>query len=146
MPKLAFALSPPTDFEAAAAVEGRRTSLVDNEEFDWINRKMLLKWADWYCPPAQYRNPYVSPFYADLRGLAPIYMQAGRVEILYDSIEAFAARAKREAVNVTLESWDGMNHDFQLFGDHAPQSAEALRRLGEVLNSNPADLKENRNA
>ena len=51
MPKLAVALSPPTDFEAAAVIEGCRTSLADNEEFDWINRNMLLKWADWYCSP-----------------------------------------------------------------------------------------------
>ena len=99
MPKLAVALSPPTDFEAAADIEGRRTSLIDNEEFDWINRNMLLKWADWYCSPTQYRDPYVSPIYADLRGLAPIYIQAGRAEILYDSIEAFAVRAKREGAN-----------------------------------------------
>ncbi len=137
MPKLAVALSPPTDFEAAAVIEGCRTSLVDNEEFDWINRDMLLKWADWYCSPAQYRNPYVSPFYADLRGLAPIYIQAGRAEILYDSIEAFAVRAKREGADVTLDSWDGMNHDFQMFGARVPQSADALQRLGQALSSKP---------
>ena len=154
MPRLAVALSPPTDFAlpihannefvgepaAAEAANGRGTSLADNEDFDWINRDMLLKWAAWYCPATQYRNPYVSPIYADLRGLAPIYMQAGRLEILYDSIEAFATRAKREGASVRLESWDGMNHDFQIFGEHAPQSSQALRRLGEVLNSNPAEL------
>jgi hypothetical protein len=26
-----------------------------------------------------------------------------------------------------------MNHDFQIFGPDAPQSAEALRRIGEVI-------------
>jgi hypothetical protein len=31
--------------------------------------------------------------------------------------------------------WEEMNHDFQLFGPDAPQNAEALRRLGEVIDA-----------
>ncbi|MGA2990365.1 MAG: alpha/beta hydrolase fold domain-containing protein [Candidatus Korobacteraceae bacterium] len=133
LPKLAFALSPPTDFEAAAEAESRGTSLAGNEEFDWIDRKMLTKWSEWYCAPGQRRHAYVSPAYADLRGLPPIYIQAGRAEILYDSIARFAAGAKQQGANVVLESWADMNHNFQMFGEQAPQSAEALRRLGEVI-------------
>jgi acetyl esterase/lipase len=133
-PKLAFALSPPTDFEAAIEFEGSSTSLVRNEACDWIDRRMLFKWADWFCQPAQRRDPYVSPAYADLRGIPPIYIQAGRAEILYDSIAAFASRAKSQGADVVLDSWADMNHDFQMFGYQVPQSAEALRRLGEVIN------------
>jgi cholesterol oxidase len=36
---------------------------------------------------------------------------------------------------VVLETWEDMNQDFQLFGPDAPQSAEALRRLGEVIDT-----------
>jgi acetyl esterase/lipase len=32
-----------------------------------------------------------------------------------------------------LEAWDDMNHDFQMFGYRVPQSREALRRFGEVI-------------
>ena len=134
LPKLAFALSPPTDLEAAIEFEGSSTSLVRNEAFDWIDRRMLFKWADWFCQPTQRRDPYVSPAYADLRGVPPIYIQAGRAEILYDSIAAFASRAKSQGAGVVLDSWADMNHDFQMFGYQVPQSAEALRRLGEVIN------------
>jgi acetyl esterase/lipase len=134
LPKLAFALSPPTDLEAAIEFEGSSTSLVRNEAFDWIDRRMLFKWADWFCQPTQRRDPYVSPAYADLRGVPPIYIQAGRAEILYDSIAAFASRAKSQGADVVLDSWADMNHDFQMFGYQVPQSAEALRRLGEVIN------------
>jgi acetyl esterase/lipase len=134
LPKLAFALSPPTDLEAAIESEGSSTSLVRNEAFDWIDRRMLFKWADWFCQPTQRREPYVSPAYADLRGIPPIYIQAGRAEILHDSIAAFASRAKSQGADVVLDSWADMNHDFQMFGYQVPQSAEALRRLGEVIN------------
>jgi acetyl esterase/lipase len=134
LPKLAFALSPPTDLEAAIEFEGSSTSLVRNEAFDWIDRRMLFKWADWFCQPTQRRDPYVSPAYADLWGIPPIYIQAGRAEILHDSIAAFASRAKSQGADVVLDSWADMNHDFQMFGYQVPQSAEALRRLGEVIN------------
>jgi acetyl esterase/lipase len=142
LPKLVFALSPATNFEVPAEADAGRSSLVRNEEFDWITRSMLLKWAEWYCGSAPRRNPYISPVYADLRGLPPIYIQAGRAEILYDSFMAFAAAAKQQGADVVLESWAEMTHIFQMFGELAPQSAEALRRLGEVINLHLGGSKE----
>jgi monoterpene epsilon-lactone hydrolase len=127
LPALAIALSPATDFESEYA------SIVGNQESDWIDKQMLEKWADWFCDSAQRRNPLVSPLWADLRGLPPIYIQAGRAEILYDSIQAFADRAQRQGADAALETWKDMNHDFQMFGPDVPQSAEALRRIAEVI-------------
>jgi monoterpene epsilon-lactone hydrolase len=131
-PALAIALSPATDFVTPVELGGR-ASITANEEFDWIQRTMLIKWADWFCRPDQREDTLVSPIYADLSGLPPIYIQAGRAEILYDSIQAFADRARTQGANVVLESWDDMNHDFQMFGRLAPQSVQAFRRIGEVI-------------
>lgn len=127
MPALAIALSPATDF--GMDLEG----IVRDRDCDWIEAGMLTRWADWFCDPDQRWNPLVSPIRADLGGLPPIYIQAGRAEILYESIEAFADRARSGGVDVVLESWDDMNHDFQMFGRYVLQSAEALRHLGEVI-------------
>ena len=132
-PALAIALSPPTDFEAPGELQPGHTSLLDNEDFDWITREMLVEWANWFCAPDERRDPLISPLYADLHGLPPIYIQAGSAEILYDSIRAFAMRAETQGANVVLESWADMNHDFQMFGHMAPQSAQALQRIGEVI-------------
>ena len=142
LPKLAFALSPPTNFEVPVEGGGNGTSLTGNEEFDWISRAMLLKWAEWYCHGADRRDPYISPVYGDLRSLPPIYIQAGGAEILYDSITAFADEAKRQGADVVLESWADMNHIFQVFGEQAPQSIEALQRLGEVIEARVRERKE----
>jgi monoterpene epsilon-lactone hydrolase len=125
LPSLAVALSPATDFTIQP--------LTDN--CDWVEPRMLERWAGWFCDSAQNCDPLVSPALADLRGLPPIYIQAGRCEVLYDSIRAFADVAKHQGVEVILEAWDDMNHDFQLFGPDAPQSAEALRRIGEVIST-----------
>jgi acetyl esterase/lipase len=124
LPALAVALSPATDF--ATGLTGRGDS-------DWIEKRMLEQWADWFCDSAERRNPLVAPIWADLRGLPPIYIQAGRVEILYDSIQAFADFAQKQGADVVLETWDDMNHVFQMFGLDSPQSAEALQRIGQVI-------------
>lgn len=123
LPSLAVALSPATDFTIDAP----------SDDCDWIEPRMLKCWAGWFCDSAQNCDPLVSPTLADLRDLPPIYLQAGRCEVLYDSIRAFAEAAKRQGAEVTLEAWDDMNHDFQLFGPDAPQSTQALRRIDEVI-------------
>ncbi len=123
LPALAVALSPATSFTIQPA----------SEACDWIEPMMLEHWRDWFCDAADFANPLVSPVLADLRGLPPIYLQAGRCELLFDGIQAFADIAKNQGADVTLDIWDDMNHDFQMFGPDAPQSAEALRRIGEVL-------------
>ena len=124
LPALAFAISPPTDFES---------ELLGGDEFDWISKAALFRWRDWFCDPAQRCNPLVSPVKADMRGLPPIYIQAGRAEVLYPSIQSFGSHAEALGANVTLETWEDMTHNFPVFGPDAPQSAEALKRIGEVV-------------
>jgi acetyl esterase/lipase len=123
-PALAIALSPPTDFDPEH---------IGDSAFDWIEKRMLVRWADWFCDAAERRNPLVSPILADLRGLPPIYIQAGRVEILCNSIQAFADRAQKQGAAVVLETWDDMNHNFQMFGRDSPQSVEALWKIGQAI-------------
>ena len=124
LPSLAVVLSPPTNFEI---------DLFPNQELDWITKPALLCWRDWFCDPAERRDPLVSPLRADLRGLPTIYIQAGCCEILYDSIREFADRASAQGADVILEGWEDMTHDFQIFGRDVPQSVDALRRIGEVI-------------
>jgi epsilon-lactone hydrolase len=128
-PALAVALSPPTDMEHSYP------SLIQNQEFDWLEMRMLSRWSDWYCEAARRADPLVTIMRADLRGLCPIYIQAGTAEIFYDSIHAFIAWAQSQHADVVFDAWEDMNHDFQMFGGDVPQSAEALRRLREVVSA-----------
>jgi epsilon-lactone hydrolase len=75
----------------------------------------------------------VSPIHADLRGLPPIYIQAGSAEILYDMLCAFAECAGKQGANVTLDVWENMPHDFQAFGEMLPESRDALQRIGDRI-------------
>ncbi len=127
LPALAMTLSPATDFATESP------SITANEPFDWIDSRMLRQWAGWFCDEAQRCEPMISPLRADLRGLPPLYIQAGQAEILFDSIQAFADRARTQGADVVLDSWPDMNHVFQMFGPDVAQSAEALRRLRDVF-------------
>lgn len=107
--------------------------MTKNEPYDWINKRMAVKWAEWFCRGANPGNPRISPLHADLTGLPPLYIQAGSAEILYDMICAFAEKAQAQGAKVTLDVWKNMTHDFQAFGDSIPESQEALRRIGQMV-------------
>ena len=127
LPALALCLCPWTDMESSSS------SLKENEPYDWIERRMVIKWSEWFCQGTDPENPLVSPVHAALRELPPIYIQAGDAELLIDMIRAFARRAKAQGATVFLEVWKHMNHDFQAYGTMMPQSREALQRIGAMI-------------
>ncbi len=108
-------------------------SMTTNEGFDWIERRMPIRWAEWFCKGTNAVNPLVSPIHADLKGLPPMYLQAGSAEILLDMIRAFADRAAEQGANVRLDVWPNMPHDFQAFGSMVSESKESLQRMAEVI-------------
>ena len=127
LPALAVCISPWTD----AGNSGE--SMESNQPFDWPQKRMAEKWAEWLCNGSDPKDPHLSPIHADLRGLPHIFIQAGETEILFDMIRAFADNAKRQGSDVVLEVWENMNHDFQAFGDGMPQSQAALSHIGRVV-------------
>jgi monoterpene epsilon-lactone hydrolase len=127
LPGLAVCLCPWTDMDSSYR------SLKENEPYDWIEQRMTVQWAEWFCRGTDPENPLVSPVHADLRGLPPIYIQAGDAELLIDMIRVFAGKAKAQGASVSLEVWKHMNHVFQAYGPITQQSKEALQRIGEVI-------------
>ena len=105
----------------------------ENDLYDWIEQRMAVRWAEWFCSGTDLKNPQVSPVHADLSGLPPIYIQAGDAEILIDMIQVFVRKAQEQGARISLEVWKQMNHVFQAYGPLTPQSKEALQRIGEVI-------------
>jgi acetyl esterase/lipase len=63
-------------------------------------------------------------------------------------IRAFTSIAHEQEVQVELEVWEQMNHDFQAYGTAMPQGAQALSRLGHIIDtaltvSSPVTTKHN---
>jgi acetyl esterase/lipase len=127
LPLLGVCLSPWTD------VESDYESMRDNETYDWLNQEEVAQFRAWFVGNHASTDPLVSPIRADLGGLPPLYIQAGDAEILIDMIRGFTSRAREQGAPVELEVWEQMNHDFQAYGTAMPQSAQALSRLGQVI-------------
>jgi epsilon-lactone hydrolase len=77
------------------------------------------------------QDPLVSPLYADLAGLPPLYIQASRDEGIVDDGRSFAERARQAGVDVRLDLFPGQQHTFQIGAGRSPQADDAIRRLAE---------------
>jgi epsilon-lactone hydrolase len=76
-------------------------------------------------------DPLVSPLYADLAGLPPLYIQASRDEGIVDDGRSFADRAQQAGVDVRIDLFPGQQHTFQIGAGRSPEADEAIRRLSE---------------
>jgi acetyl esterase/lipase len=111
-------------------------SMVSNEPFDFGDRELLVGWARDYAGDAV-GDPRVTVLGANLEGLPPLLIQAGDAEILRDQIIAFAERARKAGVDVTLRVEPDMFHDWQVQAGIVPAGIpaldDAIRFLGARL-------------
>jgi acetyl esterase/lipase/hemerythrin-like domain-containing protein len=77
--------------------------------------------------------PLISPIYGDLSGLPPIFIQVGSTEILLDDSLRMARKARSQGVDVHVEVWDSMPHDWHLFS-FLPEAKDALSRIADFYN------------
>lgn len=119
-PALAIGLSPWTD------IGKRGKSQFGNDQFDMVQGYQTLQFGKWLKGDSGHADTVLSPIHHDFRGLAPIYLQAGGKEILVDMIRDFAHTLKTQGATVRLDVWEHMTHEFHAYGDHLPESREAL--------------------
>lgn len=79
------------------------------------------------------KTPLASPVYADLHGLPPLLVMAGSIEVLRDDSTRLAERAKASGVDVTLEIWDDMPHNWPMYAHILPEGQQAIDRIGEFI-------------
>ncbi len=89
--------------------------------------------VDMYLNGTDPRDPLASPLFADLRGLPPTLIQVGSSETLLSDAARFAEKAKAAGVDVTLEIWDGMQHEWQFAVGIIPEAEKAVKRIGEFI-------------
>jgi acetyl esterase/lipase len=78
-------------------------------------------------------NPLISPIFADFRGLPPLLIHAGEVEMLSRDAEIVAERAQQAGVDVTLEIYPRMWHAWQIFYPQIPQAGDSLQKIAGFL-------------
>jgi monoterpene epsilon-lactone hydrolase len=77
----------------------------------------------------------VSPLYAGLTGLPPLYIQAWSDETLLEDRRLFADRARQAAANVRVDLFPRQQHTFQMAVGRSKDADEAMRRLADLARS-----------
>jgi acetyl esterase/lipase len=98
-----------------------------------ISRAMLEDGGRAHAGDLRRSDPSVSPLYADLGPLPPTLVQVGSEEILLDDSIRFADRAWAAGVEVELQRFEGMWHDFQGLAGRLRVAREALDDVAAFL-------------
>ncbi len=128
LPAAAVLLSPWIDLDMTGnSLRAKRKvdPFVSIDELFWM--------SGLYCGEEDPRNPYISPLYADLKGLPPLLIQVGSAEILQDDSIRFAEKAKKAGVDVVFDIWQDMIHVFQAFALFAPEGQQGIDKIGEFI-------------
>lgn len=84
----------------------------------------------WWATLAAFRvsptSPVASPLLGSLANLPPILIQVSDTEMLLDNARRYAAKANAQGSQVTLHTWPGMVHVWQIFTPMLPEAEEAF--------------------
>ena len=129
MPVAAVLLSPFLD------VTGSGESATTRADRDpWFDINDLNVVARYYCPDEkQWRNPLVSPVFANVAGLPPMLIHVGDDEILLSDATRFADKLKAQGIDVELEIWPEMWHVFQMFVGKMPEARDGIEKIAAYM-------------
>jgi acetyl esterase/lipase len=129
MPAAAVLLSPYLD------VLGTGESATTRADRDpWFDVADLHVVARYYCPDeSEWKNPLVSPVFANVAGLPPMLIQVGDDEILLSDSTRLAEKLEAEGIEVELEIWPHMWHVFQMFIGKMPEAKAAVSKIAAYI-------------
>ncbi len=128
LPASLVCLSPA--FDCSFSGETWKTNLRSDVMLDFAKERAGV---DLYLNGADPRDPLASPLFADPHGLPPVLIQVGSSEALLSDSRSFTEKAKAAGVDVTLEVWEGMQHEWQFAVGILPEARRAVDRIGEFI-------------
>ena len=128
LPAAAILLSPFLDVTASGESATTRA-----DQDPWFHPKDMRAVVRYYCGDQEVRNPLVSPVFANVAGLPPVYIQVGDDEILLNDSTRFADKMQAAGIKVDIEIWPEMWHVFQLFVGKMPEAHQAINKIGDYL-------------
>jgi len=128
MPAAAVLLSPFLDVTSSGESATSRA-----EKDPWFHASDMKVVVEHYCDESLVRDPRVSPVFANVDGLPPVYIQVGDHEILLSDSTRFADNLREKGGVVDIEIWPEMWHVFQLFIGKMPEARRAINKIGEYM-------------
>lgn len=101
-----------------------------------LSPKALATGIEYYVPRGyEHGDAKISPLFADLSDLPPIFIQVGSKALLLDDAKRLQHRAEGAGVKTSLKIYTGMWHNFQLFTTWFDEAQQALADLSEFAHS-----------
>ncbi|BCG05236.1 hypothetical protein PPGU19_098040 (plasmid) [Paraburkholderia sp. PGU19] len=125
MPAGVIAICPLTDLTL-----GGPSVLANSGDDPAANRETLSNLVASYFQGHEPTDPMVSPLFADLTDLPPVFISAVRKEVLESDTTRFSERAKAAGASVNLKMVADSVHVYTLF-PFLPEAAETLEEIGQ---------------
>src|SRR5215210_683500 len=94
-----------------------------------------MRFAIGYSPQKDFRNPLISPIYADMHNLPPMQVFVGDYEVLLDDAIRLTRAANMAGVETKLKIWDEMWHVFPVHVGQTdiPEVQQSIEEIGAYL-------------
>jgi len=127
LPKAIALISPWIDLTNSSS------SWIKNFEHDYLpSAKEMFTFSRHYVPEnINFADPRISPIFADLSGLPPIFAQVSDLEQVYDDTVLLESKGRSHNVEVTVDLYKNLPHVFQAF--NIPQAKLAFKSLGDWM-------------
>ncbi|MEI2467001.1 alpha/beta hydrolase [Niallia taxi] len=107
---------------------------ITKEGIDPMNSTAGVKYlADTYLNGISPEVPLASPIYGDLRGLPPIYVMVGEVEVMLSEALTFVTNAALAGIDIRFRSFPGMVHNWPAFHSFLEEGKEAIVSAGAFM-------------
>jgi len=134
LPAAAVLISPWVDLTTTG------DSIISKADIDpMVTKEGLIEMAEAYMGDADLRTPLASPLYANLEGLPPMLIHVGTAEILLDDATRMADRARKDGVEVTLDTVKDMCHVWHFFTSMLPEAIKAIEEVARFIQKHLRD-------
>lgn len=128
MPRAAFVISPWVDLTmSGSSIESKAT--VDPV----VSQGGLEAFASYYLAGQKPTDPLVSPLFGDFTGFPPLLIHVGSEEVLLDDAVRLAGKAGAERVEVKLEVWANMIHEWHMWHSRLIEAELAIMSASMFL-------------
>jgi acetyl esterase len=97
------------------------------------HEEVMYYWGQYVADPAQLTEPYASPSFAELTGLAPALVATAEFDPLRDEGEAYADALTAAGVRTVKHRYEGMFHSFFTFLGVLPAATELRDEIAAFL-------------
>lgn len=134
MPASLVLISPWTDLRGDTASMTKNIPIDPMLRPSWSRQCSAL-----YLDGRDPNDPACSPLFGRQEGLPPVLIHVGTDELILDDSTRLEERCREAGVNVTLEIFDRMWHEFQIHAGVLRESDEAVSRIAEFLRAHFAE-------